>query len=220
MLERTVQTDSSTHVRIAALEALGQIGGERAATIAASLVESTDSDLANAALVALGNIAHPSATEPLVKSLRSPHADRRRQAAAALGQQRNPDILEHLERVAAGDDQPAVFEAAMGALSKQGTPEAIAGLVALTEDPVRREAACNALATVPPFLLEQVARGLSHPSAEVRRSIVRVLARMKRREASELLRNALGDPDASVRLAATDAVGKSYQSAKTKVIEW
>jgi len=219
MLEQVVQTDTSTHVRIAALEALGQIGGERAASIAAIFVESDDSDLANAALGALGNIAHPAATQPLVKSLRSPHVDRRRQAAAALGQQRNPDVLEHLERSAAGDDQPAVFEAAMVALSKLATPEAIAGLIALTEDPVRREAACSALASVPASLLKHVARGLSHSSAEVRRAIVGVLARMKRREASELLRKALGDADASVRLAAADAAGKSYQSAKTKLID-
>ena len=127
--------------------------------------------------------------------------------------------MEHLERSAAGDDQPAVFEAAMDALSKLATPEAIAGLVALTEDPVRRDAACSALGNVPASLLEHVARGLSHPSAEVRRAIVGVLARMKRREASELLRKALGDADASVRLAAADAVGKSYQSARTKVID-
>ena len=218
-LERVVQTDTSTHVRIAALEALGQIGGERAATIAGTFVEANDPDLANAALVALGNIPHPAATEPLVKSLRSPQPDRRRQAAAALGQQRNPDVQEHLERSAAGDDQPAVFEAAMVALSKLATPEAIAGLIALTEDPVRRDAACSALANVPDSHLDQIARGLSHPSAEVRRTIVGVLARRKRREASELLRNALGDPDASVRLAAADAVGKSYQSAKTKVVD-
>ena len=216
-LEQVVQTDSSTHVRIAALEALGQIGGERAATIAAAYVESNDSDLANSAIVALGSIDHPAAIEPLLKSLRSPHAERRRQAAAALGQKRNPDVLEHLQRSAAGDDQPPVFEEAMIALGKLATPQAIAGLIALTEDPERRDAACSALANVPASLLEQVARGLSHPSAEVRRATVRVLARMKRREASELLRNALGDKDASVRLAAADAVGKSYQSAKMKL---
>jgi HEAT repeat protein len=218
-LERVVQTDGSTHVRIAALEALGQIGGERAVKIAATFVESTDSDLANAALAALGNIPHHAATEPLVKSLRFPQADRRRQAAVALGQRRNPEVLEHLERLAAADDQPDVIAAAMVALGELATPEAIAGLIALTADPVRRDAACSALANVPDSLLEQVARGLSHPSAEVRRAIVGVLARMKRRKASELLRNALGDPDASVRLAAADAVGKTYQSAKTTIAD-
>ncbi len=215
MLERVVQTDTSTHVRIAALEALGQIGGERAAAIAATFVESGDSDLANAALVALANIAHPSATEPLVKTLRSQQPDRRRQAAMALGQQGNPEIVEHLERLAADDPEPSVYEAAMVALSKLATPEAISALISLTQDPRRHDAACDALANVPDSLLDQIARGLAHPSAEVRRAIVGVLARMKRRQASELLRNALGDPDASVRLAAADAVGKSYQSAKT-----
>jgi HEAT repeat protein len=216
-LERVVQTDTSTHVRIAALEAVGQIGGERAATIVATFVESKDSDLGNAALVALGNITHPSATGPLIKALHSLQADRRRRAAAALGQQKNPAVLEDLKHLALGDDEPAVYEAAMTALSQLATPEAIAGLVALTEDPVRRDAACSALAKLPNSLLEEIARGLSHPSAEVRRAIVSVLARMKRQHATELLRKALEDGDASVRLAAADAVGKSYQSAKTKL---
>ena len=213
------QADKFNHVRIAALEALGRIGGARAAAVAASLVESEDPDLGRAALAALGNIAHPDALPPLVNALRSADAGLRAGAASALGERGGAEALEQLQRSAATDAEPAVSEAAIGALKKLATAEAIAGLVALTADAARREAAIAALSGVPDPRIGDVARGLSHHSAEVRRAVVEVLARMKRPRASELLRAALDDADASVRLAAADALGKSYQPPKTKAGE-
>ena len=47
--------------------------------------------------------------------------------------------------------------------------------------------------------------------------MVLILARMKRQRATELLRVALDDEDAAVRLAATDALGKSYQRPTVKM---
>ena len=214
-LAGVAQADKFNHVRIAALEALGHIGGERAAAIAAPFVESDDPDLGRAALVALGNIAHPDALPPLVNALRSADAGLRAAAAAALGERGGAEAMEQLQRIAASDAEPAVFEAAIVALKKLATSEAIASLVALTADATRREAASAALAGVPDTKIEDVARGLSHHSAEVRRAVVEVLARMKRPRASELLHAALDDADASVRLAAADALGKSYQPSKT-----
>jgi HEAT repeat protein len=218
-LARVAQSDKFNHVRIAALEALGNIGGERAAAIAAPFVEADDPDLGRAALAALGNIAHPDALPPLIKALRAPDANLRSGAAAALGERGGAEALEHLQRVAATDSEPAVFEAAIIALKKLATAEAMASLVALTADSRRREAASSALAQVPDSQIENVARGLSHHSAEVRRAVVEVLARMKRQRASELLRGALADADASVRLAATEALGKSYQRSTARAGE-
>ncbi|MFL6254504.1 MAG: sister chromatid cohesion protein PDS5 [Pyrinomonadaceae bacterium] len=218
-LAGVAQSDKLNHVRIAALEALGRIGGERAAAIAAPFVESEDSDLGRAALIALGNIAHPGALAPLVNALRSTDAGLRAGAATALGERGGAEALEQLQRLAATDAEPAVVEAAIVALKKLATSEAVASLVALTSDATRREAASAALAEVPDARIEDVARGLSHHSAEVRRTVVEVLARMKRPRASELLRVALDDADASVRLAAADALGKSYQPSKAKADE-
>jgi HEAT repeat protein len=218
-LAQVARADKLNHVRIAALEALGHIGGARAAAIAAPFVEADDTDLARAALVALGHIAHPDALPPLVNALRSTDANLRAGAASALGERGGTEALEPLQGLAATDAEPTVFEAAIGALKKLATPEAIAGLVGLTSDARRREAASAALAEVPDARIEDVARGLSHHSTEVRRAIVEVLARMKRPHASELLRAALDDAEASVRVAATDALGKSYQPSKARADE-
>ena len=203
-LARLARADRTNHVRIAAVEALGHIGGERAVAAVAPLVKSDESDLARAALAALGRISHPAAQPPLFEALHAPDAGVRAEAAGALGERGGAEAVEHLRVVAASDDAPAVFEAAVNALGRVGTPEAIAGLVSLTADPARRERAVAALAQTSEALLAEVARGLSREQAvEVRRAVVEALGRMKSQRASELLRGARDDADASVRAAAT-----------------
>ena len=53
-LEKVIEKEQFNHVRIAALDSLGQIGGQRVAGIAAGLVRDDDPDVAHAAHVALG----------------------------------------------------------------------------------------------------------------------------------------------------------------------
>src|SRR5215213_340675 len=56
-LERLIAKEEFNHVRIAALDSLGQIGGQRVAEIARGLVRDDDRDVARAAQVALGKHA-------------------------------------------------------------------------------------------------------------------------------------------------------------------
>ena len=62
-LEKVVENEQFNHVRIAALDSLGQIGGDRVAGIVTRLVRDDDPDVAHAAQVALGksNISHATA---------------------------------------------------------------------------------------------------------------------------------------------------------------
>ena len=59
-LERVIEKEKFNHVRIAALDSLGQIGGERIAGIVARLIADDDPDVAHAAQVALGKVQRPS----------------------------------------------------------------------------------------------------------------------------------------------------------------
>jgi len=54
-LEKVIEKEKFNHVRIAALDSLGQIGGPRIAGIVAGLVRDDDPDVSRAAQVALGN---------------------------------------------------------------------------------------------------------------------------------------------------------------------
>jgi HEAT repeat protein len=53
-LERVIEKEQFNHVRIAALDSLGQIGGQRVAGIVSALIKDDDPDVAHAAQVALG----------------------------------------------------------------------------------------------------------------------------------------------------------------------
>jgi HEAT repeat protein len=55
-LEKVVKSEKFNHVRIAALDSLGQIGGPRVASIVAGLTKDDDADVAHAAQVALEKV--------------------------------------------------------------------------------------------------------------------------------------------------------------------
>jgi HEAT repeat protein len=202
-LARLARDDKSSHVRIAAVEALGHVGGQDAVGVVAPLVKSDEPDLVRAAVAALGRIPHPDALPPLFEALHSPDAEVRAEAAGALGARGGAESVAHLRRVATTDVDSSVVGAAVDALRRVGTAEAIAALVALTADPARREAAVAALAQTREALIQEVGRGLlPQQSVGVRRAVAEALGQMKSQRASEMLRSAYEDPDASVRAAA------------------
>lgn len=57
-LKQVIEREQFNHVRIAALDSLGQIGGDRIAGIVAELVKDDDPDVAHAAQVAFGKSGH------------------------------------------------------------------------------------------------------------------------------------------------------------------
>lgn len=212
-LARLARTDPASQVRIAAIEALGEIGDERAVAILAPLSEAKDRDMARAALSALGHIGHPMALQPLLSALRSPDAEQRIDALRAVAERGGPDAASTLEWAAAADGEDRVVRAAIEGLERLAARiepdagEAIDALVELTAgEGMRREAAIAALAHMRAEWIERVARGLGHARAEVRRSVVEALGRMKDARASRRITAALEDADATVRLSAATAL--------------
>src|SRR6185295_13934402 len=110
-------------VRIAAVDALGKIGGPRAVAVLASMVEATEPDLMSAALQALGHIGHPDALPPLLEALRSTDQPRRLKALQALGERGGEGVADTLQWVAAADTEARVAQAAIEALARLATPE-------------------------------------------------------------------------------------------------
>ncbi|MEN3333577.1 MAG: hypothetical protein V7641_2942 [Blastocatellia bacterium] len=205
-LMRLAQTDTARQVRIAAVDALGQIGGPRAVAVLATLAEAMEPDLMSAALKALGQIGHPDALPPLLEALRSTDQARRLKALAALGERGGQGVAEMLQWVAAADQDAAMAQAAIDALARLATAEAINALITLTADTARREAAIAGLAHLGQRHIEAIGHGINHPQSSVRRAVVEALGRMKQPLASELLIQALDDREASVRLATVSAL--------------
>lgn len=222
-LEGLVLSDPAYHVRAAAIEALGRVGGAQGVSILAPLVETADinSDLARAALTALGQIGHPNSLPPLLSALRLPDPERRIWAIQALGKRGGTGVEGALQALATTDSEMGVVQAAIEALQQLATPEAIACLLELTANPTRNEACVAALTNLGAAHLEVISRGLTHTNAGVRRAVVEVLTRMKHPRASELLLTALDDRDTSVRLAAVNALenlGNRYAERKLAVL--
>ncbi len=137
-LVQLAQADPAGHVRIAALEALGQIGGARAVAPLIPWTQAADLDIARAAMGALATIDHPDALPPLLALLQAPEQDRRIAAIRALAKRGGAEVVDPLQRAASAD--PQIAQAAIEALSQSGSDVAVAALVGLTADATRREA--------------------------------------------------------------------------------
>ena len=200
------------HVRIAALESVGAIGGLPATDILLRHARDENTDIAAAALRSLGRTNGDEALAALKDGLRSDDAARRLAAVTGLRACASREAVDSLQWTVGADQEDAVALAAveaLGAIAGKADGEAdaaVAALVATLAEPARRGGAVAALARLPERRVAPVAAGLTHPNPVVRRVLLDVLARLRHPEASAAIRGALDDRDATVREAAIVAL--------------
>jgi HEAT repeat protein len=209
---KTLRQDTAPHVRLAAIEVIGRLGPAEAWEVLEPLTRSSDPDIGSAAIRALGHLERSEVLPALEGFLRAPESRQRVAAVAAATLRSDARVANLLQWVAAVDDDEDVVAAAIQGLAKiarrqdvQGT-EAAQALVALTAEPLRREAAVEALSDLPSRRIGDVARGLADPSPSVRCASVDALGRMQQPGASRALEAALDDANPAVRLAAIRAL--------------
>lgn len=207
-----VEQDGLTHVRIAALEAMGEIQTAEACDVLLAAAGSADVEIASAALRALGRFRDPRAIEAISSAARAADAAMRSAGVAALCSSALPEAIETLAWIAGADSDDAVSSEALeaiGVLARRSTDasaSAISALLSISADPRLQERAVSALGVLPASRVSMVARGLAHANPDVRCATIRALTRMKHPDASEAIRSALQDDDATVREAAVLAV--------------
>lgn len=202
------EADTAFTVRLAAIEAIGKLGGSQAVDVLVRLsaTHSVENDIDRAVLTALGRTAHPNAIPFLVAALKSIDSERCVTAMQALSHQTGTTVVEQLQQIAATDKNPRVFEAAIATLAVLETPGAIAALIELTAQDHCRTDCINALSRQPSAQIATIAQGLSHNQLEVRHAVVKVLQRFKHPAASEYLCTALIDVHQTLRLAVVVAL--------------
>ncbi|EDN66650.1 PBS lyase HEAT-like repeat [Beggiatoa sp. PS] len=207
-LAQLAQTDKARQVRIAAIEALGQIGDSQAIPILAQITASEESDLVHAAIGALGQIDHSDALPPLLTALQSStQTEQKLEVIRALGNNSKLESIQALQQIAATDEDNQIVQTVIETLAQLATSEAVAALIALTTYPSRREASVNALSQLGEAQIDAIAQGLQHAQPAVRSATVDALTRMKNPFVNPYLIMALADNDALVRLAAITALG-------------
>jgi HEAT repeat protein len=222
--------DPATHVRIAAITALGAISPPVAARAAADLIDDADDDLAVAAIDVLGSIQRPDAHGLLERAARSARPPVQLAAVRALAGRPNLDAVEVLAWAARVTDIPALPEQAIDALRRIGgcaeypiaQRAAVAALRDLAGEGTRRLEVIGALARLPEYVVPEIASGLSAGRVGVRVATADALAAMRHPRASSELARALRDEDPAVRAAAvigfaklgTPAVGRAIAAMR------
>lgn len=205
-------SDPAIHVRIAALEALGAIGGPEAIDVLLATAADGHVELAGAALRALGRAVDPRAEHALRNALRSDDVALRLAAVTGLRTGGSAEAIQSLAWAAAADADDAVARGAVDALGELARrPNSLGAaaadaLLTIAAEPRLRDAAVAALAALPDVRIPSVAGGLEHARPDVRRAAVGVLGRMKHPDASAAIQRALDDEDGTVREAAITAL--------------
>lgn len=215
-LARLARRDPATHVRIAAMTALGAMHGVLGARVSAELMDDPDDDLAIAAVNVLGALPRHDAHEWLTRASRSTRPAVRLAAIRALAERPNADSVEILSWAARLDDDPALAPEAIDALRRiAATAEhplaqraAVHALRELAAEGIQRPTVIGALARLPEALVPEVASGLSAVRVATRVATAEALAAMRHSRASSELSRALRDEDPAVRAAAVTGFAK------------
>ena len=219
-----LERDRAGQVRLAAIDALGRLDPPDLVTILQPLTVSSDADLARAAIRALG-LTRDARAQPLLESMgRAADAWRRLEAVAAIGVRGGVEAASTLQWVAAADSEAEVSGAAIAALTLIGSrggddaTAATTALTALTAERAKRETVIASLAGLPSRCIGDVAKGLGHPSPDVRQATIEALARMRRPDASTWVERALDDAVPAVRAAAVAELRRLGSRSASKTL--
>jgi HEAT repeat protein len=193
-------------VRIAAVEALGEIGAADGMAALLPLADDADPMIARPALAALGQSADPATLAPLVAALSADDAGLRLAALEALARRADPTAAVAVAELAQRGRDPEERRRALAVLAGTGGADAVAALVGIAAEPAHTAAVVDALATLDGRQLPWVARGLALPDVHVRCALIEALGRMGHGAAAPLLAGALHDPEPAVRVAAAHAL--------------
>jgi hypothetical protein len=213
-------SDPAHQVRIAAIEALGQLGRVQSVPLLSLITQLPHADLAQAALAALGQIGHPDALLPLLTTLHSSGREYSLKALYALRRHPTTEVIEALQRIATIDEDAVIVSAVLGVLAEMATAESVVALIGLMIHPKRRKQCVELLSQLSEVNIPLVAGGLKHRHVGVRLAIVEVLAQMRHPLATQYLLGVLKDDEVSLRLTAVTCLGElEPQGIKQNLLE-
>lgn len=229
--------DSDALVRTAAVNALTRVGDPEAVSAVTAALKDQERNVRVAATACLGQLGDPQSVEPLMAMLKDAEWEVRATALEALGRLGDPRAFQSVAaRLDDGDEEVRLHAAE--ACAQVGDESVVEKLVLtmLDEHSGVRQAAARALNKLDPLwdrservqcLLPNLQAATRHKDASVQYAAATLLRRVTggapiqspdtarrteaRREPQQVLRiltDLLRDPDALVRLAAAEALGR------------
>jgi HEAT repeat protein len=219
--------DESPFVKIAAIAALGELGGNYAIAHLAKLTSDPDINIACEAINALSKISHPDSIQPLIDSLRSKIPSIRKAAIQAMATKSDPEVIQLLQWKAVSESDLDLCAAAMNSLLQIGTEESIQALIDTATNPKTAKLSISTIAKIPKSKIHILRLGIRHPNPEARKATIISLAMTKEPTAVDLIIQATTDHDPSVKSTAVSLLNDlgytihqkpfSHQMSSTKV---
>jgi HEAT repeat protein len=196
--------------RGAAIRAFGELGDKRAIPILEKTATDAQPSIRAAALISLGKLTHPETLPMLKAAVFDPIPAVRSVAALSLGYFESHEVLATLRRALA-DTNPGVRAASVASLLRVGAPfSVVEGAVhQLFQDsnPAIRSGIAKALGNGKGSkVIGTLTIILNDPLPRPRIVAVRSLGRMQERTLLPVLKRALRDSDAAVRVTAAAAI--------------
>ena len=208
----SVLKDESVAVRLAAVEALGNLQDPRAVdALVQALRTDSDARVREAAASALGEIDSARAVPGLIAALGSERvAAVRAKIAWALGEIDDTRAVEALG-TAVKDPEVEVRRQVVWALGELESPSAVPMLIPLLRDAdaeTRKQAAWALGEIESPDAIDALATATKDANAEVRKEAVSALGQIEDKRALPALTVAIGDAEVEVRRQAIEAIGQ------------
>ena len=208
----TVLKDENVAVRLAAVEALGNLEDPRAVdALVQALRNDSDAQVREAAASALGEIDSARAVPGLIAALGSERvAAVRAKIAWALGEIDDARAVEALG-AAVKDPEVEVRRQVVWALGEIEAASAVPLLIPVLRDAdaeTRKQAAWALGEIESPDAIDALATATKDANAEVRSEAVSALGRIENKRALPALTAAIGDAEVEVRREAIEAIGQ------------
>ena len=214
--------------RLAIIDALGQIGDDRAAPALGRFIKDPEQEIRYAVVTNLGLLRSKKTIEKLIEGLDDSSNYVRRAALKSLTD--NLDLISQIKDIrqvepvvrAVKDNNSNVRKIAVSILGRINNAQVVAPLIeALNDvDAEVREAATVALdKQKTPTSMEALVESLSNSNPEARKQAILALAEFKNERLLKHFNKMLEDPDVEVRLASVMAIGKVPGSNAADILE-